>query len=180
MSLKYLSNGSKKNCTLKILNVSFCNIDYYGIKAFSGFLKENKYLSTLEMNSNKINNKGFQYFAECLRENCSLTSLDLAFNDRISSKTFSGFISENNTLEEFVVARNQSDQKDFNLILEGLENNRSLISLVETYNKHLIEEDMEEKKNQILTSNYQYKNRKKHFNCNWKFTQDVKFKFREK
>ena len=180
ISLEYLSNGLKKNSTLKILNLSFCDIDYYGIKAFSEFLKENKYLNTLKMNENMINNKGFQYFAECLQENCSLTSLDLAFNDRFSSKSVSEFICENDTLEELNVAGNQWDQKDFNLILEGLENNRSLISLVETYKKHLIEEDMEEKKNQILTSNYQYKNRKKHFNCNWKFTQDVTFKFREK
>jgi hypothetical protein len=121
-----------KKFSLAILSLKYTKIDLFCAASIEKGLKMNKTLVYLNLYSSGISDPAASRIISSLEHNQSLIELDLGANylGGVFCKSFSKVLQFNSHLQKVILSKNfKISDKDFSIILEGLVNNQSIISL---------------------------------------------------
>ena len=127
-----LANGLSRNCSVKILYLSYNPIGDKGAAAFGQVLTENKTITILGLARCNITATGGEALASSLMINSTLEELNLSGNSLGGATASIGQVLEHNqTLKRLNIANDSSQsQSDVNTLIDSLKKNQTLKTLM--------------------------------------------------
>ena len=135
--LMVLGESLKSNGALKTVNISYCDIDDYGVKSLASALEMNGSLEELNLSGNRaVTGVGFMAMGESFKRNRGLKSLTISHSgiDDQGVKSLASALEMNGSLEELNLSGNRAVTGIGLMALrESLKRNRTLKTLDISY-----------------------------------------------
>lgn len=121
-----------------IRHIDFSEMSITGSGEFLGeLISENKSLESLILKNNTLNTNDFKFIFEAIKTNTKIKELDISYNDmggNASLEYIRDAIKENQSLVELKMDKININNDNYNIIFEGIENNKIISKYSMSYN----------------------------------------------
>ena len=135
--IEYITQALIPHPNIKYIDFSGMNITGYG-EFIEELIKENKSLESLILKNNTLNANDFKFIFNEIKSNKIIKVLDISYNDmggKTSLECIRNAIKQNESLIELSIDKININNDNYNIIFEGIENNKKISKYSISYNQ---------------------------------------------